>query len=159
MSTHGSLPSEEPFDPDQAQMDVDVILAEPLNAVRIGGLLQIQKAVKILLDYNVAEFDGNRAHKIKLLAVPQLLGNVTYAYFQGMVAADLVAGSTPTPVNRIKIQWDGMPIFAKRAYNNMVLHPSSAADTLEKATLLALHFHFIPQLQSERVGSFPCYFE
>ena len=140
-------------------MNVDVILTEPLNTMRIGSLFQIQKAVKILLDYNVAELNGNRPHKIKLLTVPQLLGNVTHAYFQGVVAADLVAGSTPTAVNRVKIQWDGMPILAKRAYNNVVLHPSSSTDTFEKATLVALYFHLIPQLQSGRVEPFPCSIE
>jgi hypothetical protein len=129
-------------------MNINVILAKPFNAVWIGSLFKIQETVKILFDHNVAEFNRDRTHKIQLLTIPQMLGNITHADFQGMVATDLVARTTSASVNGIKIQWNRVPVVTKRANNNMVLHPSSSADTPDIGALGSFHFHPVPQLHS-----------
>ncbi len=106
---------EEPFNPDQAQVEINIKLAEAFYPAEVWRcLLEIEQAVEIPFDDNIAEINGNRADKTQFLFAPHQAGDVPDTGIQHIAAADFETCSAGTAVDRVEIDRYGMAVFAKR---------------------------------------------
>jgi len=120
-----SITSEEPLDPDEAQIVVHVVLAEPFNSETIRIMLEIQKAIEILFDHDVAEIHRNGAHEVQFFFVPKLFGDIPNPNLQGLLAANFVTGPAVAAMDGVKIRGNGMAGLTERANNDMRVDGSS----------------------------------
>jgi hypothetical protein len=111
--------SEEPFHPDQAQVVIHIVLAESLYSKTIRSVLQVQEAIEIFLDDDVAEIHGNGPHEIQFFFVPQLFGDISDSDFKGLLTANLVARTAAAAMNGVEIRRNGMAGFTEWTNNDM----------------------------------------
>jgi len=104
---------EKPFYPDETQVVVDVVLAEAFDSVKIRRVLQIEQAVEIPFNYDIAEIDRDGAHKVQLILVPELLRDGPHTAFQRLIPADLVAGAARAFVNGVEVIGNGVRRITK----------------------------------------------
>jgi hypothetical protein len=119
------ITSKKPLHPYETQVVVQIILAEPLDPETIRGVLQIQKAIEILLDHNIAEIHRDGAHEVQFLLVPELFGDIADSDFKGLLTANLVTCTATAAVDGVKIRGNGVAGFAERTYNDMPVDGSS----------------------------------
>jgi len=106
--------SEKPFDPNEAEIQIDVIFAKTFDPPVVpGSLFEGQQAVKILFDHYVAEIDRNRPHEVEFLLVPERAGDVADTILQGVAGAHLIACPAGATMNRVEVSGYGMPVIAK----------------------------------------------
>jgi hypothetical protein len=137
------IPLKKPLYPYQAQMHVDVVLAEPLHSHGVRSLFEIQQTVEIFFNDDVAELDGNRAHKIQFFPIPKLLGDVANTVFQCVVPTNFKARSTTAAMNRIEIDGNWMSVVTEWADNDVRLHGCPVPHFPEIEVAEKLHFHLI----------------
>ncbi len=56
---HDIIELEEPFDPNQAQVEVDIIFAEALNSTQVSRcLFEVEETIEILFYHDITEIYG-----------------------------------------------------------------------------------------------------
>ena len=102
--------------PNQTQVEVSVVLAEALYSAQVSGcMLEVQEAVEILLDDDIAKIDGHRAYEAEFLVIPKGGGYIADPVFQRVASAYLVACATGAAVDRIEIRGNGVAVITKGA--------------------------------------------
>jgi hypothetical protein len=100
---HGKSRSEKSLYPNEAQVNIHVILTKALNPIGIEVLLQIEQSVKVFLYNYITKVYRYRPYEIQLILGPKLIGNITDPVFQGVVPANLVASPTATAMDSVKV--------------------------------------------------------
>jgi len=125
-------------------MVIRIVFTETFYQIGLRVLLKVQQAIEIFLNHYVAAIGGNRFDKIQFIGGPQFLRDITHSQLNAQISTHLVARTTPTPMNRIKIQRDRIVFFAKRADYNMLAHqpPLSWNQFIFDAeSIPKIHFH------------------
>ena len=108
--------SKKPFHPDQTEVQIDVIFAKTLYPEWVArGALEVEQAVEIPLDDDVAKIDRDRANQTKFLFIPKRGGNITDPGLQHIRSANFETRSAGAAMDRVEVGRDWMAVFTKRA--------------------------------------------
>lgn len=122
---HEKSRSEKSLYPNEAQVNIHVILTKALNPIRIEVLLQIEQSVKVFLYHYITKVYRYRPYEIQLILGPKLIGNITDPVFQGVVPANLVASPTATTMDSVKVYRNRMSNIAEWADDDVLFHRPS----------------------------------
>ena len=119
--------SEQSFNPNEAQIQINVVLAKTLYSARVArSALQLEKTVEVLFDNDVAKIDRDRAHQAQFFFIPKGVCNVPDPGFKHIGATDFETRAASATVDRVEISGYGVAVFAERAdYDVNSARPSS----------------------------------